>query len=179
MSKKILVISSTPRKGGNSDILCDEFVRGAKETGNDVEKICLRDKKIEYCNGCGACNDSHKCHIKDDAEAIVDKMVDADAIVLASPVYFYSICAQLKALIDRSVPRYTEISNKDFYYILTAADTDKANLERAVETIRGFTLGCLNGPKEKGIIYGTGAWQMGEIRNTQAMKKAYDYGKKA
>ena len=53
--KKVLVISSSPRRGGNSDILCDEFVRGAKESGSDVEKIFLKDKKIGYCTGCGVC----------------------------------------------------------------------------------------------------------------------------
>ena len=168
MSKKVLILSTSPRKGGNSDLLCDEFMRGAKESGNDVEKIFIAQKKINYCIGCGVCNSTHKC---------LDKMVSADVIVLATPVYFYSMDGQLKTLIDRTVPRYTEISNKDFYYIMTAADTDKNMLHRTVEAIRGFTEDCLQGAKEKGIIYGTGAWQKGEIKNTKAFLEAYELGK--
>ena len=56
MSKKVLILSSSPRKGGNSDLLCDEFMRGAKESGHDVEKIFIAQKKINYCMGCGVCN---------------------------------------------------------------------------------------------------------------------------
>ena len=177
MSKKVLILSTSPRKGGNSDLLCDEFMRGAKESGNDVEKIFIAQKKINYCIGCGVCNSTHKCVQKDDMAEILDKMVSADVIVLATPVYFYSMDGQLKTLIDRTVPRYTEISNKDFYYIMTAADTDKNMLERTIEGLRGFTEDCLSGAKEKVIIYGTGAWEKGEIKNTSAFLQAYEMGK--
>lgn len=108
---------------------------------------------------------------------ILDKMVTADAIVFATPVYFYSMNGRMKNFIDRTVPRYTEITNKDFYFIMTAADTDKANLERTMEAFRGFTEDCLEGTKEAGIIYGTGAWYKGEIEQTTACKEAYEMGK--
>ena len=108
---------------------------------------------------------------------ILDKMVDADVIVLATPVYFYSVCGQMKTFIDRTVPRYTEISDKDFYFIMTAADPEKANLERTLETFRGFTEDCLDGAREAGIIYGTGAWNIGEIKNTPSYEEAYKMGK--
>lgn len=104
-------------------------------------------------------------------------MVEADVIVLATPVYFYSVCGQMKTFIDRTVPRYTEISDKDFYFIMTAADTEKANLERTLETFRGFTEDCLDGAREAGIIYGTGAWNIGEIKNTPSYEEAYKMGK--
>ena len=71
---------------------------------------------------------------------ILDKMVAADVIVLATPVYFYTMDGQMKTLIDRTVPRYTEMTDKEFYYIMTAADTERANLEKTVEGLRGFTL---------------------------------------
>lgn len=177
MSKKVLILSSSPRKGGNSDLLCDEFMRGAKESGHDVEKIFIAQKKINYCTGCGVCNSTHKCVQNDDMAEILNKMILADTIVLATSVYFYSIDGQLKTLIDRTVPRYAEISNKEFYYIMTAADTNKNMLNRTVETIRGFTEDCLSGAKEKGIIYGTGAWGKGEIKNTPAFSEAYEMGK--
>lgn len=176
--KNVLIISSSPRQGGNSDILCDRFAQGATESGNKVEKIFISSKNIGYCRGCGVCNTTHKCVQKDDMAEILDKMVNADVIVLATPVYFYSVDGQMKTFIDRTVPRYTEISNKDFYFIMTAADTEKSSLERTMETFRGFTEDCLDNSREKGIIYGVGAWQIGEIKNTPAFDEAYEMGKR-
>ena len=132
MSKNVLVISASPRKGGNSDTLCDEFIRGAQESGNHAEKIFLASKNIKYCIGCGVCNTTQKCVQKDDMAEILDKMVEADVIVLATPVYFYTMDAQMKTLIDRTVPRYTEIQNKDFYFIVAAADTERKMMERTI-----------------------------------------------
>ena len=177
MNKNVLVISASPRKGGNSDTVCDEFIRGAQESGNHAEKIFLASKNIKYCIGCGVCNTTQKCVQKDDMAEILDKMVEADVIVLATPVYFYTMDAQMKTLIDRTVPRYTEIQNKDFYFIVAAADTERKMMERTIEGFRGFTQDCLTGAREKGIIYGTGAWQAGEIKGTPAVKQAYEMGR--
>lgn len=177
MSKKVFILSASARIGGNSDLLCDAFQQGAEEQGHTVEKIHVAQKNIRYCLGCGVCNTTHKCVQQDDMADILAKMVEADVIVLATPVYFYSVNGQLKTLIDRTVPRYTEISNKEFYYLLAAADTDKNQLNRTVETLRAFTQDCLEGTKEKGICYGTGAWEKGEIKNTPAYLQAYRMGK--
>ena len=176
--KNVLIISASPRKGGNSDTLCDRFAQGAKESGNNVEKIFIAAKNIGYCRGCGVCNSTHKCVQKDDMAEILDKMVSADVIVLATPVYFYTMDGQMKTFIDRTVPRYTEIKNKNFYFIMTAADTEKASLERTLEAFRGFTEDCLEGAREAGIIYGVGAWNVGEIKNTPAYDEAYEMGRK-
>lgn len=177
--KKILILSGSHRKGGNSDTLCDEFMRGAIEAGHNVEKIRLSDKHINYCMGCGVCNTTHKCVQKDDMSEVLEKMIQADVIVLASPVYFYAMNGQMKTLIDRTVPRYTEISGKEFYFIISAADTDKNIMEKVIESFRGFTRDCLDNAQEKGIIYGLGAWQSGDIKNTPAMAQAYATGKAA
>ena len=178
MNKKVLIISSSPRRGGNSDLLCDRFLAGAKEAGHAAEKVFLRDYKINYCLGCGVCNNTHACVQKDDMKNLLAKMVAADVIVLATPVYFYTMDAQLKTFIDRCVSRYTEISNKEIYFIVAAADTEQKNLKPAIEGLRGFTRDCLDGSKEKGIIYGTGAWQVGEIKNLPAYQEAYEMGQK-
>lgn len=177
MAKNILVLSESFRKHGNSDLLCDEFIRGAEENGNKVEKIYINDKKINFCRGCGVCNTAHKCVQKDDMEEILAKMVYADVIVMSTPVYFYTMNGQMKTLIDRSVPRYEEISGKDFYFILAAADENKANLKKTVESFRGFTKDCLPDAHEKGIVYGTGAWQLGDIKSLPAMQEAFEMGK--
>lgn len=123
MSKKVLILSGSPRKGGNSDLLCDAFMKGAQESGNQVEKVFIRSKKIAPCNACYFCKQSGgQCAIKDDMAEILDKIQAVDVIVMASPVYFYSIDSQMKAVIDRSVARWTNIRNKEFYYIMTAAE---------------------------------------------------------
>lgn len=176
MNKNILVLSGSPRKEGNSDILCDQFVMGAKESGNEVEKIFISNKKIGYCTGCYAYEKTGKCAQKDDMAEILEKMIKAEVIVMATSVYFYSLDAQIKTLIDRTVARYTEINNKEFYFIATAAVNSKAALERTIECFRGFT-DCLEGAKEKGVIYGTGAWEKGDIKSSEAMKEAYEMGK--
>ena len=177
MSKNVLVLSSSPRKGGNSDLLCDQFIAGAKQAGNSAEKIFLRDKKIGYCVACEYCQkNSGVCAIKDDVAEIIEKMIAADIIVLATPVYFYSMDAQLKTLIDRTVARYTEIRDKQFYFIMTSAESGKHATEGTLVSLRGFT-SCLGGAKEKGIIYGTGVWKMGEIKDSKALLQAYEMGK--
>lgn len=175
--KNVLIISASPRKNGNSDILCDRFAQGAKESGHRTEKIFLASQTIGYCKGCGVCNSTHQCVQKDDMSGILEKMVNADVIVLATPVYFYSMDGQMKTFIDRTVPRYTEIRDKDFYFIMTAADTEQGSLRRTIEGLRGFTEDCLAGAREAGIIYGTGAWQAGEITSTDAYDEAYEMGK--
>lgn len=176
MSKKVLILSVSPRKGGNSDLLCDEFMKGAQESGNDVEKIFLRDKKIAPCNACYYCTQSGECAIKDDMAEILDKMQAADVIVMASPVYFYSIDAQMKAVIDRSVARWTDIPNKEFYYIMTAAENSAHVMDCTLECFRGFAV-CLDNAVEKGVIYGKGVYDKGEIKNMPAMKEAYEMGR--
>lgn len=177
MNKKILILSSSPRKGGNSDVLCDKFAEGAKEAGHIAEKIFLKDKDIHYCTGCGVCNMKHgHCSQKDDAADILEKMVQADVIVMATPVYFYTMDGQMKTMIDRTSPRYTDMNDKEFYFILTAADTNKKNLERTAEGFRGFTT-CLNGAKEKGVIYATGVWHVGDIKSSKSLDEAFNMGK--
>lgn len=174
--KKVLILSGSPRKGGNSDLLCDEFMRGALESGNAVEKIRVAEKNIGYCRGCYYCQKSGgQCAIKDDMAEVLQKMIDADVLVLASPVYFYSIDAQLKAVIDRTVARWTEVENKEFYYIATCADGENAACETTLACFRGYA-DCVEGAKEMGAIYGAGVYEKGEIVGTPAMEEAYRLG---
>lgn len=176
--KKVFILSGSPRKGGNSDILCDQFAKGATEANHQVEKLCLADKKVGYCHACYYCR-SHggECAIKDDMAEILQKMIDADVIVLASPVYFYSIDAQLKAVIDRTVARWLEVKNKEFYYIATCADTEKSATLTTLDCFRSYA-GCVQGAKEMGVIYGTGVYEKGKVIGTPAYRQAYEMGKK-
>ncbi len=150
----------------SNDLTSDEFIRGAQEAGNVVEKVFLRDKKIGYCTGCSVCNNTHQCVQRDDMVKILDKMVRAN-VVLATPVYFYTMDGQMKTLIDRTVPRYSEISDKDFYFVVTAADTDQSMLERTIGGFWDFTEDCLPNSHEKGTIYGAGAWKVRDIKTAR------------
>lgn len=177
MSKSVLIISASPRKGGNSDTLCDAFAKGAEEAGNTAEKIRLSELHLEYCSACYACKKLGHCVKKDDMEYILDKMRAADVIVLATPVYFYTMNAQLKTMIDRTLggAQKPGLENKEFYLTATAADGREA-MERTIDGIRGY-LECLPGARERGVIYGAGAWQIGDILALPAVQEAYDMGR--
>ncbi|MDO5547199.1 MAG: flavodoxin family protein [Eubacteriales bacterium] len=173
---KVLAISASPRKGGNSDVLCDQFLKGAADSGNATKKINLAGKKIGPCVACYGCAKSHRCVQKDDMEQILEELISADVIVLAMPVYFYSMNAQMKIMIDRCFSRYREITNKDFYYIITAADPEHSAADETIAGLRGY-LRCLPGANEKGILYGTGTWDKGDVYRHPSFEKAYEVGK--
>ena len=175
MSKKVVIISASPRKGGNSDTLCEEFRRGCEEAGNQVVKISLRDKQINFCKACYYCKKAGECIQQDDVPAILQQMTEADVIVLATPVYFYTMNGQLKTLIDRCLACGAKLTDKEIYFIATAA-AGKEEMERTMDGLRGFT-DCLPGAKISGLIYGAGAWQLGEIQGNPAMQQAYQMGK--
>lgn len=98
--KNVLVLSASPRKGGNTDLLCDEFVRGAQEAGGNVEKVFLDDYKIDFFHEQHE-HSADSVASDDQAPLIINKMVNADIIVLSSPVYYMNIDGQLKTLMDR------------------------------------------------------------------------------
>ena len=179
MNKKVLIISGSPNKNGNSALLCEEFKRGAEEAGNQVEKIFIREKKIGYCVACQFCKKngvSGPCAIKDDMGEIIQKMKEADVIVMASPVYFYGIDAQLKTVIDRTYASWMEIKNKELYYIITCMDDSDACIETAVANLNGWKV-CLPDAELKGVVYGKGVGAPGEVRTKPSMKEAYEMGK--
>lgn len=177
MSKKVLILSGSPRKGGNSDLLCDRFAAGVSDAGHSVEKIRIAEKDVHPCIACYHCRDNGgECVFRDDMAGILQKMIDADVLVLASPVYFYSVCAQLKSVIDRTVARWLEVRDKEFYYIVTMADEEAVSAETTLACLRGYA-DCVEGAVEKGVIIGGGVYEKGEINAHAAMRQAYEMGK--
>ena len=176
MSKKVVIISSTPRKNGNSQILCEAFEKGAKEAGNEVELISLRENRINYCVACYGCSNTGRCVQKDGMNEILDKMMDADVLVLATPIYMYDVCGQLKTFIDRILPKYEEIKNKDMYYIATCAENDKSAIESSILTIKGL-LDCVEDVTLKNVVYGIGLHGEGEATNSGFYNEAFELGK--
>ena len=175
MSKNVLVISGSPRKNGNTEMLCGSFVKGASEAGKRVEMISLAGKKIGFCTACYACHNA-ECPQLDDAPEIIRKMLNADVIALGTPVYFYTMSAQLKALIDRSVMVYPKIEKKEFFFLMAMADTEEKNFTGTIEALRGFAACCENSV-ECGIITAGGVYEAGEIAGHPALDKAYEAGK--
>lgn len=177
MGKKVLILSGSPRKGGNSELLCEAFGKGAASAGHEVEIIRVAEKNIACCRACYACKKDGVCVIKDDMAEVLQKMIDADVLVLASPVYFYSIDAQLKAVIDRTVARWLEVKKKEFYYIVTMADEELSSAETTLACFRGYA-DCVSGAKEMGVLIGNGVYEKGEIQQTEKLKEAYEMGQR-
>lgn len=177
MSKKVLVISSSFRKGGNSEMLADEFIRGAEESGNSAEKVTLYDKTIGFCKGCLACQKTQKCVIRDGANDIADKMLTADVIVFATPVYYYEMCGQLKTLLDRANPLYTaDYAFRDVYLLAAAADEEDSAIDGAEKGVSGW-VSCFPKARLSGKVFAGGVTAAGEIKNHAALQKAYEMGK--
>ena len=174
MNKKVLIIASSPRKSGNSDTLAAEFARGAADAQHKVEQIFVRDKQINYCTGCESCFNDKPCPQKDDMPAILDAIIGADVIVMATPVYFYNMNAQMKTLVDRCCARYTEITSKDFYFIATAAEDTPSAIDGTIAGFREY-LRCLDDVNEKGIIGCVGADGRGDV-DEEYKVQAYKMG---
>lgn len=176
MQKKILILSGSSRKDGNTDKLCIQFEKGALDKGHLVEKVLLNEKKIEFCDACYECQQNGGiCHIKDDVPELVSKLMEVDVIVLASPVYFYSISGRLKAFLDRCFMKWKNIENKEFYYIITSAQDHKQTIACTLGSLRGFAV-CMGNSKEKGVLCAQGFDPERTIENTEYMQKAYDLG---
>lgn len=179
MSRKILIVCTSPRRGGNSEMLADEFARGAQEAGHEVKKVCLNDKNVGFCRGCLVCQRSMKCVLNDDANAVVEQMVRSEVLVFATPVYFYGMSGQMKTLLDRSNPLFpAEYAFRDIYLLAAAADSDeKRAVEGAVTGIKGW-IECFEEARLADVLCGTGADEAGTIRNNQAaLDRAYEMGK--
>ena len=177
MSKKVLVISTSPRKGGNSDTLADAFAQGAREVGHTVEKITLYDKTIGFCTGCLSCQTTQHCAIHDDAEPIVWKMLTADVIVFATPIYYYGMCGQMKTLLDRSNPLYSaEYRFRDIYLLAAAAEEDEHTVDGAVTGITGW-VDCFEKARLSGTVFAGGVTAVGDIQNHPAVQKAREMGR--
>lgn len=174
---KVVIINSSPRINGNSHVLCRQFAKGAIESGHEAEIISLCEKKIAPCKACYGCSRSHVCVQKDDMEEIFHDLQQADVIVLASPVYFYSISGPLKIMIDRCLVDHKSLKNKKFYFIVTAADPRREAIEATLRSMREF-MKCLPEATEEKVICGAGMWDAGDVYRHRAYEIAYETGKR-
>ncbi len=180
--KHILIVNGSPRKKGNSVILAEQVMLGAREAGAQVEIFFLHNMSIQPCNACDACQETQDCTIQDDMQILYPKLRRADAIVIASPIYWFTISAQTKLFIDRwyalQGPQGNALAGKQIGIVLTYGDTDPFT-SGAVNAIRTFQDMCRYiEANVAGIVYGS-ATKEGEIQNQPSLlEKAYQLGQK-
>lgn len=170
----VLVISSSPRKDGNSDLLRHEFAAGAREAGAQVEEVALRDLAIGPCRACYGCWDSGACVLHDDMHGLLDKIAAADVLCVASPVYFCLPCAQVKTMIDRLLPMWQGLGGKDVYLIVTGHD-GRPGLKHAADDLELVFRNL--GDRVRGIVWGERVWKKGEVTDTPAFEEARRIGR--
>ena len=184
MPRKIMVVIGSPRRKGNSAALAQRVADGAKDTGAQVETFFLHAMDIRPCTACDACRTKLKkdCIIKDDMKRLYPKLKAADGIVIASPIYWFTISAQTKLFMDRwyalGGDDGYELAGKKFGIVLAYADADPF-ISGAVNALRTFQ-DAFNyiGAEMVGTVYGS-AWKAGEIKKNKAlMDAAYALGKK-
>jgi multimeric flavodoxin WrbA len=183
-TKQVLVILGSPRKKGNSSTLAAQISRGAKSAGAEVETLFLQALKISPCRGCGTCQkpDSEGCAIKDNMQKVYPKLINADAWVIASPVYWFTMSAQTKIFMDRcyALTAYTEnpFAGKRIAIAMSYGDVDpfKSGCVNALRTFQDAYR--YTGSKIVGMVYGS-ASEAGEIANNEAlMQEAEQLGKR-
>ena len=175
--KNILVISTSLRRNSNSEALADEFLRGAADAGHHAEKVTLRDKTLQFCRGCMACQKLGHCVIQDDAGDIYRKMHDADVIAFATPIYYYEMSGQMKPLLDRANWLYSSDYRFTDIYLLTAAAEDEAFVpERAESGLTGW-IDCFERTRLAGSVFAGGVNGPGEVSGHRALAQAYEMGK--
>ena len=158
-------------------MLADKFVEGAKAAGNDVEKISLAGKDIQFCKGCFACQKLSRCIIKDDVNDILAKVVEADVVCWATPIYYYEMSGQMKTLIDRMNALYPlDYKFRDVYLLTTAAEDEEETPKRAEAGLTGW-IDCFPKSRLIGTLFCGGVNDPREIEGNAKLQEAFELGK--
>lgn len=176
--KRVIVISTSLRHGSNSDMLADSFVEGALAAGNEVEKISLTGKDIQFCRGCFACQQLGRCVIDDDVNDMMAKVLEADIIAWATPIYYYEMSGQMKTLIDRMNAMYPlDYKFRDVYLLTTAAEDEEDTPKRAEAGLKGW-IECYPKSRLAGTLFCGGVNAPNEIKGNNKLQEAFELGKK-
>lgn len=188
MTLSTLAIYSSPRAGGNSDLLMKEFLRGVAEYGSEIDEMYLRNLSMSPCMECGSCNETGKCVVTDDMQMIYPKLESAHRVVMTSPVFFYGVTAQLKAMIDRCQALWCknfylkeihppEITGRKGYFLSVAGTRGKQVFDCSVMTVRIFFESV--GISFQGYLGYRSIDHKGAIlEHPEALNEAYEAGKK-
>ncbi|GBE15512.1 MAG TPA: flavodoxin family protein [Proteobacteria bacterium] len=183
-AKQVLILLGSPRKTGNSAVLAQQLAEGAEKSGADVRTLYLHGMDISPCTGCNHCQGAHAqgCVVDDDMQGIYGQFREADSIVFASPIYWFSVTAQIKMVIDRIYAvgggEKNVFRGKEFGILLTYADSDPFT-SGAVNALRMFQdISAYLGVRIAGTVYGS-AYEAGEIKDSkEVMKAAFELGMK-
>lgn len=173
----IVILAGSERKEGNTDLLVESFIKGAIKN-NKIDVISVRDYRVNPCTGCNLCFDrkGHECIQQDDMHVVYEKLKKANILVIASPVYFYGISAQLKAIIDRlHTPMRNEFKIRKLALILVGAATlpdlfDSIKVQYRL-VLKFFHL------DDAGMVLVRGAKDKGDVNKTEGLVDAYELGK--
>jgi multimeric flavodoxin WrbA len=180
--RQVLILKGSPRKRGNSSTLADRVAAGASEAGAAVESFDLHGMDIRPCDSCDFCQGSGECVLNDDMQLLYPKLREADAIVIASPIYWFMVSAQVKECIDRwyalEGAGEAALAGKEFGIVLTYGDSDPyssgaVNAIRMLQDIARYEKAAI-----AGLVYGS-ANDPGEIASqTELMQRAYALGQR-
>ena len=177
--KKIVVISTSLRSGSNSHAMAEQFALGAEAAGHQVELISLRGKDIKFCVGCLSCQQTGACIFKDDVPAIMERVLNADVVCWATPIYYYEMSGQMKTLIDRMNAMYPKDYKFRDIYLLTTAAEDEPDFtpQRAESGLQGW-IDCYGKCALKGHLFCGGVGAPNEITGNAKLQEAYELGTK-
>lgn len=173
---RIVVLIGSMRKDGNTDLLARSFAKGASQN-NNVEIISVADYKVNPCIGCNSCftRENNACFQNDDMAAIYDKLKAADVLAVASPVYFYGISAELKAIVDRlHTPMRNDFKIKKLALMLVGA-AELPNLFDPIKLQYQMILDFFH-LEDVGMVLVSGVKEKGDIVGSVALDEAYDLG---
>ena len=176
MGKNILIVTGSPRVGGNSDVLAEAFAKGALEAGHSVRTFAAGRADIKPCKVCNACKTTGKCVFDDDFQKVEPMLAEADVIVLSSPIYWYDISAQLKLVIDKFYSTKAQQHIQESVLILCGA-VEKERFDGAVQVYKRICEGSV-GWKDRGVILAGKCGAIGDAINHPAYNEAYELGKK-
>lgn len=173
---KILVLTGSPREKGNSNFLASEFIRGANEAGHEVFRFDAAQKEVHPCIACNSCGMDGPCIFKDDFEQVRKHLIPADMVVFATPMYYFGISAQLKAVIDRFYAINGQIHvPKKAALLMTYANTAKKQagpIDSHYDTLIDYL-----GWSDAGRVIASGVWTENAVRSTEYPQKAYSLGR--
>ena len=175
--KKVIVISTSLRPGSNSHAMAEQFAKGAKAAGHQVEFVSLRGKEIKFCIGCLSCQKTGACVFKDDVPAIMESVLNADVVCWATPIYYYELSGQMKTLIDRMNAMYPkDYKFREVYLLTTAAENEEFVPKRAEGGLTGW-IDCYGKSALKGHLFCGGVGSPNEIAGNAKLQEAFEMGK--
>ena len=174
---KIVVLTGSPRRNGNTNHLAGQFIKGAEEAGHEVYRFDCAQRKVSSCIACNRCGMNGQCIFSDDFEELRPHLVAADMVVFATPMYYFGFSSQLKAVIDRFYALNGQFKGSEKRSALLMAYADTAPEEAEPMLSHYHTLLRYLGWKDRGTVVAAGMWPTGAVNGTEYSRQAYELGR--